>query len=1353
MGLSMSYVSTNPDAKTALAGQANKETSAAVQKAESFLKGDASTLSENEKKILHDLGYQGLQSDTYYRTLYQNILAQERKPLVEKSQKSFADFALGTPEAEAEAKSLVAAYSKTPAIETTTGKAVQGVPDRAALAVSLAKEFYPSYVNQQTARGWGIYQTEESLSQLIYAQLSNDWNFEQALSGNLYLGDVGNIGGSKSVQQYKDFLSEQKTTQQKLAQLEAEQARAEEAARKAAEEAAARKAAEEAEARKKQEEKPLAFLASNESAKQAEKALKEHTVSQAETTAYLDRITGQESAPAVKAKLQTESMKESLKIDPEKDLMKQAEQKLMGEAFTQTVKEAQKEALSTGKPVTVTAEKMQEKAAELTAPGGKFEAGVPVVDKKAQSDYLSEVNNLLKEGYAPEVKDGKLQFTKEVLAKDLNQGAADSVILTPRPGAVGIAEGYGPLGEFEQVIASKDTSGKEVDIVKLETRKGQPSGVLEISKVEIKQPKRPPQGEDSSLVKSVPEPTEGPFGFLVDAGKGAMAVGENLANTVYSSGVILSKAPFLLNPATYDQARYEMDYEMARLQERYKSEPEGDLIGLGIQAAIDYSTTGKTDVSIKDLDKIRQNIYDNPSYALGALTASAATYLIGLGSTKAIAKTAGKARTSVTGLFDASRKAEAELAAGVKSASLDIVRIEPSGIKTNRPFLRSTIQELAPIKQEIAAAERFRAETGLPIFEFDVKLARVTQVRPGEKIPGGAINPRTGRKTPYVVEEESATGAVLPKATERPVTMAEILEPAPKHTARKELPEITETGVTEPLNIPQLNVQGELLARRQKPFIAEPGQAPLTAGRDLAAETLERAEAIARVQPDLTEFRSIRSETSPVQRQMPREFDEFGNIIGGGDITTTRPAPRRKIDLSEDLGLAARREQSTEFEKYGDVFLSIFGDEVRPGKAAPAPKKEAIDLRTRLQQSSEFEKAGNFLAAFGDQIRAGKPVKVTIKDLGIDIRTRSEQAAELAMARGDFLSIFGESISIGRPKPKKLPDTLGVDLLTRNIEDLTSEPRITVRPKKKQSTSSSKPAAEKADKETPSGKQSLIVLEKAETVKKQTGKFKNKTIPLNLAGEAKGELITIKLKDDPVAAPKAKPKAKGKRVEEENALISLAEGVFATGKSLGFGDSTKVVQERITKTGQQPQIKPQDNLVISVNVPGQQEIPKQRPIVSTIPKQPQTTRQDSLLVPRQDQGTGLIPRQIPAFKEAARQTTRTRRTTDGGTGLIRIPGIDVPFPGRTRITTRTTEIPPPSPPPTRVPPSPPLYLGFEGSRRPDKRKDGPTSVLELGTKNPFAAGLSTGKYAKKTDTLSEMLKGGKKKKKGAFQLL
>lgn len=711
LGLSMSYSAKNPDTRAALAGPANKEVSAAKSKAEAFVAGEDVTLSENELRLIRDYGYQGLSSDQYYRDLYQKVLTEERRPLIEQTQKSFAEYSLGSQEAETQAKSLLEAYKKTPSIDTSTGKPIEVKDDAAALAVLLAKEFYPAYVEKQTSMGRTYLMSETDMARILLSiGVGTDTGLEMALKGNLY-SQFGDIGHSKSIQQYKDYQSEQEAAKQQIQTLN-----------------------------------------------QQEEAAKQLGVTTAPAKAPVNDPLGIMTPPTAESlaagQVAVEKMKADLAPTPEKEqaaLQSQATQKVMLEAFSEAAKDAQKEALTLGAPVTLTSEKISEKAIELVSPGGKYAEGVPIIDPKAEAELTNTFYAGLK---AESIIEGAKSGTGSAFAlSDADVKALAKAGVEPDaakqvqalPGQV--ADYNIAIGKVQQMLditatgKAPDTKLTNADIKALESvgflglqdktglvvakpseinsyldylgGKGAPDSAYLQPSIGIGlQPKSPfvyealgPRGEILKANFAVPEitypdPTNPwksvtvykapPYGpqpkpedsmklpepsgnVIADFASGAKAPLSNLAKDIGLGGAgiglgfqAIAEKAMGITPEESQAARRagELGAEI-----NYTPELEMRATGLGIKAASDLITTGKTDVSGKDLDKLMQEVMVNPAFAAGNILGSAAFWIGPQAAVKGV-KVAQTGLQSASSIIKPLRAYEAERLAATTTKAL-----------------------------------------------------------------------------------------------------------------------------------------------------------------------------------------------------------------------------------------------------------------------------------------------------------------------------------------------------------------------------------------------------------------------------------------------------------------------------------------------------------------------------------------------------------------------------------------------------------------------------------------------------------------------------------------------------------
>ncbi|NWG37831.1 hypothetical protein [Nitrososphaera sp.] len=611
-------------------------------------KGEASAfmLSDHDRELLTKAAYSGQGDQLVYRDLLTKALTAERAPLVEASKKGFAEFALGSADASKQAEQLLEAYNKSPAIMTDTGKPVDvgTSADRAALAVSLAKEFYPQYVQTMTSRNWGVYMTEQDLARGILATaLSTDKDLDRALAGNSYYsgGISFNIGASQSVAKYKDYLVEQSTPKPE----------------------------------------PVKAMTPQES------------------TAYIDKLL--EGVPTVKETQAEASRQEALE--------KKAEQQVRYEAFQEASKEAQKEALASGSPVTITTERIAEKAAELVSPGGKYEAGVPVVDDKAAADALNmnyagmkagaivegakagtgsaftlsdaDVKALEKGGVSTEIakdvqalpeqmKDYNVAAGKvEKMLASAAQGQSPTIQLTDQDVKSLEAVGFEGLQDKTGLVVAKPSEiNSYVDYL---TGKGaaddaywQPSRGVglqpkspfvyevlgprgEILKgstaiVEYERPdptnpwktikvyKAPPYGPQPKAVEQGPKVPDPSGNVVADLIAGGRAPLENLFKQVgeIGSGIGLGFEAIGEIAAGKGPAESRAAQKVGELESpKYGYDVEMELVSTGVKGASDLIQKGETDVGVNDFGKLSEAFMKNPFYVAGNVAASAVTWV------------------------------------------------------------------------------------------------------------------------------------------------------------------------------------------------------------------------------------------------------------------------------------------------------------------------------------------------------------------------------------------------------------------------------------------------------------------------------------------------------------------------------------------------------------------------------------------------------------------------------------------------------------------------------------------------------------------------------------------------------
>lgn len=201
------------------------------------------------------------------------------------------------------------------------------------------------------------------------------------------------------------------------------------------------------------------------------------------------------------------------------------------------------------------------------------------------------------------------------------KGAADDAYGQPsmgvglQPKTPFVYEFLGPRGEVMK---------GNLAIVKYEAP--DPTNPYKVVKVYSAPAYGPQKTEESSNVSKAPLPTGDP---IADFAAGAKAPLHNLMDAAASAA---HSVEVMFNPsAALKRTIYDSQGNIVEQRGPptldYKSEIEGDLIGLGVKAATDTATTGKTDVSMKDLEQIGKNIQANIPYALGSLAFSAATFI------------------------------------------------------------------------------------------------------------------------------------------------------------------------------------------------------------------------------------------------------------------------------------------------------------------------------------------------------------------------------------------------------------------------------------------------------------------------------------------------------------------------------------------------------------------------------------------------------------------------------------------------------------------------------------------------------------------------------------------------------
>lgn len=349
----------------------------------------------------------------------------------------------------------------------------------------------------------------------------------------------------------------------------------------------------------------------------------------------------------------------------DKELQKQAESKLFYEALSEATKEVQQAGGGT-----VTAEKIQAEALNLLE--GKYSEGVPVVDKKAQAEaekaaYAvfkgqqvidsaskgdpsafgltdADVKALEKVGIeggkevqqlSSEVADySRAKVAEEKINKaidEINAGKPLATEITQKDIAALEKAGVQDAKHIVDELMYAGGKGGQSDMGILAPVLGKPlvyearddrgniTERLMIPRVDLK---------EDLMVKDVPKPTGN---ILEDFGKGAAAVGENIVTAFRTIPAGLQET---WDPKTRIRKTEE---QKSLLEAGYKPEPESDIISIGVQAAKEAITSGqvKTDVG-KELSKVGENIFANPAYAVGAIIASAATWLGPQAATKAV---------------------------------------------------------------------------------------------------------------------------------------------------------------------------------------------------------------------------------------------------------------------------------------------------------------------------------------------------------------------------------------------------------------------------------------------------------------------------------------------------------------------------------------------------------------------------------------------------------------------------------------------------------------------------------------------------------------------------------------------
>lgn len=331
--------------------------------------------------------------------------------------------------------------------------------------------------------------------------------------------------------------------------------------------------------------------------------------------------------------------------DKEAELQKQAEQKVMAEAFSEAVSSTQK----AGGGI-VTTEKIQEKALELLE--GKYSEGIPVTDKQAQNDMINTAY-------------GELQDFNKEAAKQAKE--AETMYVDP---AHNIQFGSKKIGDILTEEAAKGDKSLLFGPRTVYDQKAIDQFVKDYSA----QMKAEQEAKEKQQELEVPKPSDP----LTDLGKGALAVGENIISAFKTIPVALEET---FNPVTrIRQSEYEKGI-------KFHAEPEGDLFSLGIQSSKELITTGKVQTDIAaELNRIGQNIAANPFYAAGAIGVSAATFLFPAGKLTGVAK--GAVKTVSSPIVKQVSTAKAILqGTPIKVAQQQALKIaEPTLKLADRPF-------------------------------------------------------------------------------------------------------------------------------------------------------------------------------------------------------------------------------------------------------------------------------------------------------------------------------------------------------------------------------------------------------------------------------------------------------------------------------------------------------------------------------------------------------------------------------------------------------------------------------------------------------------------------------------------
>lgn len=147
-----------------------------------------------------------------------------------------------------------------------------------------------------------------------------------------------------------------------------------------------------------------------------------------------------------------------------------------------------------------------------------------------------------------------------------------------------------------------------------------PMNPFNVEKVPISDTSPPEQQEENDVNPFTPKSTE--------PGAAALAIGRNIADTLYTTGLILAAAPTaFFGGKDSAQAWYDIEYESKRFEERYQPELEGDTIGLAVRGTVEGVTTGQITETQKQSAQFQQAIRENPAYFAESGAASLALWV------------------------------------------------------------------------------------------------------------------------------------------------------------------------------------------------------------------------------------------------------------------------------------------------------------------------------------------------------------------------------------------------------------------------------------------------------------------------------------------------------------------------------------------------------------------------------------------------------------------------------------------------------------------------------------------------------------------------------------------------------